>query len=142
MNKHAKKFAAITCAAALSLSTVAVAAGCGQHEFDPETRALVLSTAQPDRVFNPFFSTSAYDSNIVGMTQIGMLTSDKEGQIACGDNEPTVVKDYTISTATESDGKQYTTYEFVIKNGIKFSDGEPLTIKDVLFNLYVYLDPN
>ncbi len=142
MNKHAKKFAAIACAAALSLSTVAVAAGCGQHEFDPETRALVLSTAQPDRVFNPFFSTSAYDSNIVGMTQIGMLTSDKKGQIACGDNEPTVVKDYTISTATESDGKQYTTYEFVIKNGIKFSDGEPLTIKDVLFNLYVYLDPN
>lgn len=142
MNKQGKRFAALSCAAALSLSTVAIAAGCGQHEYDPETSALVLATSQPDGVFNPFFSTSAYDSNIVGMTQIGMLSTDKDGKIAYGDNEPTVVKDYTEVTANEADGKQYTTYEFVIKNGIKFSDGEPLTIKDVLFNLYVYLDPN
>ena len=34
-----------------------------------------------------------------------------------------------------------TGYTFVIKNGITFSDGKPLTINDVLFNLYVYLDP-
>ncbi|MBR5125100.1 MAG: hypothetical protein IKU90_08185, partial [Clostridia bacterium] len=34
-----------------------------------------------------------------------------------------------------------TTYTFVIKNGITFSDGKPLTINDVMFNLYVYLDP-
>ena len=86
-----------------------------------------------------FASTSMVDTTMLSMTQIGMLTSDKEGQIACGDTEPTVVKDYTISTATESDGKQYTTYEFVIKNGIKFSDWEPLTIKYVLFMMYVYI---
>ena len=29
----------------------------------------------------------------------------------------------------------------MLKNGIKFADGQPLTMEDVLFNYYVYLDP-
>ncbi|MDE5896786.1 MAG: hypothetical protein K2H43_03100, partial [Clostridia bacterium] len=41
----------------------------------------------------------------------------------------------------KENNQEYTDYQFVIKNGIKFSDGQPLTIKDVIFNLYVYLDP-
>ena len=28
-----------------------------------------------------------------------------------------------------------------MKNGVKFSDGKPMTMNDVLFNMYVYLDP-
>lgn len=108
--------------------------------YDPETRPFSMSIQTPDGVFNPFFSSSAYDSTIVGHTQIGMLSTDKEGKIVCGENEPTVAKDYSV-TETDEGGKKYTTYEFLIKNGIKFSDGVPLTIKDVLFNLYVYLDP-
>ena len=69
-----------------------------------------------------------------------MLSSDENGKVVCGDNEPVVVKDYKVNTSTVG-GKQYTDYSFIIKNGIKFSDGEPLTIKDVLFNLYLFLDP-
>jgi len=105
---------------------------------DSETRPLTMSIQNPDRLFNPFFSTSAMDSTIIGMTQVSMLTSTKDGEPKCGDDEPVVVKDYKIK---EADDKSYTDYSFIIKNGIKFSDGEPLTIKDVLFNLYVYLDP-
>ncbi len=108
------------------------------QKYNPEERPLSMSISTPDGVFNPFFATSAYDSSIVGMTQISMLSSDKEGNIVCGDNEPVVVKDYRVTTS--ADGSN-TVYEFIIKNGIKFSDGTPLTIKDVLFNLYVYLDP-
>ena len=109
-------------------------------KYDPEKRPFSMSIQTPDGVFNPFFSTSAYDSAIIGHTQIGMLNTDKEGNIICGESEPTVVRAYTVAEETK-DGKKYTTYRFLIKNGIKFSDGEPLTIKDVLFNLYVYLDP-
>lgn len=108
------------------------------YVVDPETRPLTMSIQDPDGVFNPFFSTSAMDSNIIGMTQVGMLTSTADGKVKCGDDEPVVVKDYSIESV---EGGKYTEYTFVIKNGIKFSDGEPLTIKDVLFNLYVYLDP-
>ena len=35
-----------------------------------------------------------------------------------------------------------TIYRFVLKNDLKFSNGSPLTMKDVLFNFYVYLDPS
>lgn len=107
-------------------------------EYDTETRPFSMSISTPDGVFNPFFSTSAYDSTVLGMTQIGMLNSDKDGQVVCGDREPVVVKDWT---STYNESSDITTYKFIIKNGIKFSDGTDLTIKDVLFNLYVYLDP-
>ena len=124
--------------------------GNGSQTYDPETRPLVLATEALDGTFNPFFATSATDTNIISMTQIGMLTVDDNGKPTCGEDEPTVVKSYTqkyIAASgaelpeSESSAAKYTEYEFVIKNGIKFSDGVELTIKDVLFNLYVYLDP-
>ncbi len=108
----------------------------------PTTDAFVIMTETLDGLFNPFFATSGNDSTIVGMTQLGMLTTDldAEGNVipAYGDNHAVVVKDmdkiYNSATKT-------TDYIFVIKNGIKFSDGKPLTMNDVLFNMYVYLDP-
>ncbi len=102
--------------------------------------AFVIMTEQLDGLFNPFFYTSAPDGTIVAMTQIGMLSSkyvDGAVEVAYGEDEAVVVKDYEI---VENDDDT-TTYNFVIKNGIKFSDGHPLTMEDVLFNYYVYLDP-
>ncbi len=138
--KNARHIVSIALILVLVLAFTVVFAACDKNkrQNDPETRPLILSISTPDGVFNPFFSTSAYDSSVIGQTQIGMLSTDKEGNIVCGDNEPTVVKEYTIEEAGD---QKSTTYRFLIKNGIKFSDGEPLTIKDVLFNLYVYLDP-
>lgn len=117
-------------------------------KYDPETRPIVFSTAALDGNFNPFFATSGTDTTIAGITQIGMLTTDAQGNPVCGEDQPTVVLDYkeTMKKANgqeTTDGTQAATteYEFIIKNDIKFSDGVKLTIKDVLFNLYVYLDP-
>ncbi len=118
---------------------VGVLAGCSGNKGG-NVDAFVIMTEQLDGLFNPFFYTSAPDGTIVGMTQIGMLGSkyvDGEIQVAYGDNEAVVTKDYGI--VENDDGT--VTYTFVIKNGIKFSDGHPLTMEDVLFNYYVYLDP-
>ncbi|MBR2319443.1 MAG: hypothetical protein IKA50_01485, partial [Clostridia bacterium] len=76
------------------------------------------------------------------MTQISMLgatynNSKKEVEVAYGEDQPVVTKDYKI--VENDDGT--ISYVFVLKNGIKFSDGQPLTMEDVLFNYYVYLDP-
>ena len=103
--------------------------------------AFVIMTDQLDGLFNPFFATSGNDSTIVSMTQIGMLTTGyKNGEVtvAYGDDEAVVAKDISI---VRNEANDTTVYTFVIKNGIKFSDGQPLTIEDVLFNMYVYLDP-
>ena len=118
---------------------VGVLAGC-TGDKGGNVDAFVIMTEQLDGLFNPFFYTSAPDGTIVGMTQIGMLGSKYVGgevQVAYGDNEAVVTKDYDI--VENDDGT--VTYTFVLKNGIKFSDGHPLTMEDVLFNYYVYLDP-
>ena len=112
-------------------------AGCGGSGG---ADAFVIMTEQLDGLFNPFFYTAAADGTIVSMTQIGMLGSkyvNGEVEVAYGENEAVVTKDYDI--VENSNGT--TTYTFVLKNGIKFSDGHPLTMEDVLFNYYVYLDP-
>jgi peptide/nickel transport system substrate-binding protein len=117
--------------------------------YDNETDALVLSTQALDGVFNPFFYTSGYDGEIVSQTQISMIGTDNDGNVKVGEDEACVALDYSIDTTdTRSDinddtdyENYYTTYRFLIKNGIKFSDGTSLTIKDILFNMYVYLDP-
>ena len=119
----------------MCLSMGSVLSGCGG-----KTDAFVIMTEQLDGLFNPFFYTSAPDGTIVSMTQIGMLSSklvDGEVEVAYGENEAVVVKDYEIVENKDDT----TTYTFVLKNGIKFSDGHPLTMEDVLFNYYVYLDP-
>ena len=109
--------------------------------YNNETDPLVFATLEVDKVFNPFFSTSATDSSVVGMTQIGMLSNDSKGNWTYGDNEATVTKDLAIITEGTPDVDETTTYYFVLKNNVQFSNGSYLTIKDVLFNLYVYLDP-
>ena len=134
----------------LVISTlVGVLAGCkrdpeneGGTVIDNETTSLVLSTSESDGVFNPFYSSSAADGSVIGMTQIGMLSSDKYGKVAFGENEACVVLDYEATPVKDADGNVTSTvYRFVLKNNLKFSNGSALTMKDVLFNLYVYLDP-
>ena len=117
---------------------------------DPESRAFALSIGALDENFNPFFYTSQNDGQVISLTQVPLLTVGKDGKPYMGEDYPTVAKDHKI-TYYDSTGKVTedsekaanggrTEYEFLIKNGMKYSDGEPLTIKDVLFNFYVYLD--
>lgn len=43
-------------------------------KYDTERDPVRFAIEGQDGVFNPFFSTTAYDSEIAGQTQIGMLT--------------------------------------------------------------------
>lgn len=140
--KLTRILAAFICLA-MMLSVSVSMVGCGDKDKDEKKKpdALVIMTEELDGLFNPFYSTTANDATIVAMTQIAMLSTayvNGEVEVAYGDNEAVVVKDYSI---VHNDQNDQTVYTFVIKNGIKFSDGKPLTMNDVLFNLYVYLDP-
>lgn len=107
--------------------------------YDNETAALVMSSQDVDKVFNPYYSSAAADSSVISMTQIGMLGNDKNGNVTTRkDGDSVIVYDYE---SKYDDSTKQTTYKFVLSNDIKFSNGTPLTIKDVLFNLYEYLDP-
>ena len=123
------------------LATLALV-GCNKKEESTinETTPLIFSSEEVDGVFNPFYSTTGADSTIVGMTQLSLISNDKNGNPTYGEDEAVAALDY--QTVTNGSGNnQTTTYYFVLKNNVKYSNGSPLTIKDVLFNLYVYLDP-
>ena len=133
-----KKIISLILCAAMCLGLLA---GCGDNGGSSAKKdAFVVMTEQLDGLFNPFFYTSAPDGTIVSMTQIGMLGAkyvNGKIEVAYGDDEAVVTKDYDIVENSDDT----VTYTFVLKNGIKFSDGHPLTMEDVLFNYYVYLDP-
>ena len=133
-----------TCATMLFAMT-----GCNKDEhFDAETRPVAIAIGALDQNFNPFFYTSGNDGDIIGMTQISMLTSDADGNIVCGEDQATMALDYSITSYNKANQLpapeeeiDHTTYEFVIKKGVKDSTGHEMGILDVLFNLYVYLAP-
>ena len=169
MKKFARTLCVIMLSVVLGISCFSLTACPDNNDGDNanETRPLVFSVQELDNVFNPFFSSSGYDTEITGNTQVSMLTTDAEGKVYCGVDEPTVAQNYsqTIYYRENSTDEHtaykhgdapnlgdrqpssidpddyYTTYQFLIKNNIKFSDGQDLTIKDVIFNLYTYLDP-
>ncbi len=130
----------ISCAFIISalLLTTVLLVGCNNKDNNKKNNkdSIVLMSEDVSGLFNPFYATSGPDQEVTGMTQIGMLSTDNNGITACGDDLPTVAKAYKIETVG-NDSK----YTFVIKNGLKFSDGVPLTMNDVVFNMYEYLDP-
>jgi peptide/nickel transport system substrate-binding protein len=102
------------------------------------TKPLVLSTGTLDGKFSPFFATSAYDTAVEGMSQLGLIYLDKKGAPQAGIQYPCLAYSYTQDVSAD---KSTTTYKIFLKNGIKFSDGEPVTAKDVLFTYYTLCDP-
>lgn len=130
-SRKAVRIVSVALGSVLVCGALTAFAGCGGKKD-----ALVLMSEELNGLFNPFYSTAGTDMSVVGQTQISMLGTDEEGHIAYGDKEPVVVKDYEEKTENGN-----TVYTFVLKNGIKFSDGVPLTMNDVMFNIYVYLDP-
>ena len=148
MNKFLKAAGCILVGGSLLFATA-----CGNKNDSnsiSETRTLNLAIGSLDDNFNPFFYTSANDGEILALTQVSLLSVDSSGKPAVGEDYPVVAKDYTTTYYTATTGGSATSnsaeakrteYDFLIKNGMKFSDGTDLTIKDVLFNFYVYLDP-
>lgn len=129
---------ALLLALVMVFSSAFACGGKKEEKVDPnETKPLVLQTSTMDGVFNPFFSSSAYDRDVYSLVTTGLLTNDATGAIVAGDEYATVAKSYEV--IENADGS--VSYEVVIKNGLKFSDGTAVTADDVLFAYYVLLDP-
>ncbi len=137
--KFALRAIAVSVGTVLCMGSAGVLAGCGGIPTFKD--ALVIMTEDLNELYNPFYSTAGTDMDVVGQTQISMLSTDENGELAYGNDEPTVVLDYKEEYDPTAGQAGQTSYYYVLKNGLKFSDGVPLTMNDVMFNLYVYLDP-
>ncbi len=149
--KNAKRTLALLLALVMSLSLLA---GCGTQGNNSggattgET-PLVVGYSPFSSKFSPFFSETAYDQDVWVMTQLGLLTSDRTGAIIYKGIEGETVNyngtDYTyygpadLEVVENADGT--VDYNFTLREDLKFSDGEPLTVDDVIFSMYVLCDP-
>lgn len=111
---------------------------------------LVVAYSPFSEKFSPFFADTAYDQDAVGMTQIAALTTDRVGGIVYnaieGETIPYNGTDYTYTGAADisvkyDEATDTTTYTTKLREDLVFSDGTPVTIDDLIFAYYVYLDP-
>ncbi|EPY13128.1 MULTISPECIES: ABC transporter substrate-binding protein [Paenibacillus] len=89
---------------------------------------VILGITAPKGIFNPIYSETSYDAYLVRSLFKGMLEYDKDGTL-----KKALADDYQVSP----DNLKYT---FKLKEGLKFSDGTPLTAEDVAFTLTILHD--
>ena len=160
--KSSKKFLALLLAL---MMCVGVLAGCGNSTPAPAESSAPAESAEPasgnsdtplvvgyspfSSKFSPFFAETAYDQDVASMTAISLLTSDRTGAIVYNGIEGETINyngtDYTyygpadLVVTENADGTVY--YDFTMRDDLVFSDGEPITIDDVIFSMYVLCDP-
>ena len=151
---NTKKILSLLLALVMVLSLLA---GCGQtatpgnegEEAPAEAKTLSVGYSPFNSKFSPFFSQTAYDQDAMAMTQLGLLASDRTGAIILKGIEGETINyngtDYTyygpadLTITENADGT--VDYDFVLRDDLVFSDGEPLTVDDVIFSMYVLCDP-
>ena len=110
---------------------------------------LVLADTGFEGKFSPFFAASSADQHVIDLTNIALLGADRKGEMILkgieGETREYNGTDYTYygpadcEVTENADGT--VTYAINMRDDLVFSDGTPITIDDVIFNLYVYMDP-
>ncbi len=96
---------------------------------------LVIGTGDFEGVFSPYFYSSTYDNQVNDLIFATVSRLNKDGEVVddAGHVEVEEVK--------AEDGTTKYVYTVSIQEGMKFSDGEDVTIDDVIFSYYVFADP-
>lgn len=90
---------------------------------------MVVSLRAEPKTLNPVVATDAPSQEVIGTMQADLVHINRATHLT----EPALAKSWKVS----SDGLDYT---LTLRQGLRFSDGEPLDAEDVLFTLRVYLD--
>ena len=86
---------------------------------------LYLGTTAGPKTLNTYWAQETSSSVVINQGDVSLLSSDFYGQ----PTEPSLAKEWGVE-ATEDGG---TLYWFVMREGVKWSDGYPLTVDDVVF---------
>lgn len=93
------------------------------------TDTLIVGTTDPKGEFVPIYSSTLYDLWVNNLIFDELISNNEKGEPV-----PNVAESYEVS----EDGKTYT---FKLNKGIKFTNGQELTAKDVAFTFTSICDP-
>ena len=150
MKKRLTRVLALALAGSMAFALAACGGGSGGTSGgDAKESVLVAGYSNFNSKFSPFFSETAYDQDVQALTQLGLLPQDRMGAVVQKGIEGETINynntDYTyygpadLEITQNDDGTVF--YDFTLREDLKFSDGEPLTIDDVIFSMYVLCDP-
>lgn len=93
---------------------------------------LVVSLRAEPKTLNPLTAVDAPSREVIlGAMQADLIHINRATQLT----EPALAKSWKVS----GDGLQYT---LTLRKGLRFSDGQPFDVDDILFTFRVYLDEN
>lgn len=165
MNSTFKKLLALVLALAMVVAIVAckptttkdpavtdqpTQTGEGEPAVEPAgDSTLVVGYSYFSEKFSPFFGKTAYDMDVANIVSEFVLIGDREGNVVLngieGETRNYNGTDYDyqgigdVEVVQNDDGS--VDYNVKIREDIKFSDGTPMTIDDLIFSLYVQCDP-
>lgn len=90
---------------------------------------LVLALRSEPKSLNPLLAADGTSREVISAMQADLVHINRATQLT----EPSLAKSWKVS----ANGLQYT---LTLRQGLKFSDGHPLDVDDVLFTFRVYLD--
>jgi peptide/nickel transport system substrate-binding protein len=94
----------------------------------PGGRIVVALRSEP-KTLNPLIAVDGTTREVISVMQADLVHINRATQLT----EPALAKSWKVSPG----GLQYT---LTLRRGLKFSDGHPVDIEDVLFTFRVYLD--
>ena len=158
--KKRNRFIASLLAVAMTASLLASCGGSssgkkedqsGKQSADAskDSGAMVFASDEFNAKFSPFFAETVSDTMVSDLVNVQLLPLDRTGSIITkgieGEKKEYNGKEYTYHGISDLDIKENSDgtvfYDFKLKDGLKFSDGEPFTIDDVIFTMYVLADP-
>ena len=110
---------------------------------------LIIGCGRLDKNFNPFLAQAASDEQVMNLTQTKLFDTDRAGRLVEKgiDGELREYNDENYTYYGIADIKKarrtkanYTVYRITIRDDLLFSDGQPITIDDVIFSLYAFCD--
>lgn len=103
---------------------------CSSKSSNDENNTFYIHYLSEPTTLNPINSSDAYATKVQLFVIDHLLTLDPD----TNEYMPGLAESWTVSP----DGKVYT---FKLRSGVKFTDGTPLTAKDVKFSFDAVLDP-
>lgn len=112
---------------------------------------LVVASEPFSKKFSSFYSETVYDGTVVDMCTLYLMVLDRLGSPIYhgiqGETHTYNGTDYLYTGPADIDAKYdvqsgQSIYTATLRKDLKFSDGTPVTARDILFYYYVCLDPS
>ena len=112
------------------MALVLILSACGSSGSDAEGKIIRTNNGSEPGSLDPAMATGTHESWVLQHTFQGLMDYDKEGNLTEG-----VAESYTVS----EDGLKYV---FTLKDGIKWSNGDPVVAGDFEYAWKRLLDPD